>query len=236
MNMYEEAMAYFVRASYIQPKEKKWKLMVASCHRRVGASQQALQVAPLHATPSASAVLTPVPPPATGVRGGGEGVPRRPGVSHLPSGAAAVARAAPDADTPLLQRICSDLGMMERASRYSELLAKAERKVDKQRAEALGAGGSAFASADQEADSVSGGDGGFMGMQVVCSDIARARCAADVTLGKARSSVAAGAQAKGFDNRKVSVTGPPLLVARVVRNHAECACCQLWRRPLARAG
>ena len=47
--MYEEAMAYFVRASYIQPKEKKWKLMVASCHRRVGASQQALQVAPLHA-------------------------------------------------------------------------------------------------------------------------------------------------------------------------------------------
>lgn len=47
--MYEEAMAYFVRASYIQPKEKKWKLMVASCHRRVGASQQALQVPPLHA-------------------------------------------------------------------------------------------------------------------------------------------------------------------------------------------
>jgi intraflagellar transport protein 88 len=42
--MYEEAMAYFVRASYIQPKEKKWKLMVASCHRRVGAVQQALQV------------------------------------------------------------------------------------------------------------------------------------------------------------------------------------------------
>ena len=42
--MYEEAMGYFVRASFIQPKEKKWKLMVASCHRRVGASQQALQV------------------------------------------------------------------------------------------------------------------------------------------------------------------------------------------------
>ena len=30
--------------------------------------------------------------------------------------------------------------MMERASRYSELLAKAERKADKQRAEALGFG------------------------------------------------------------------------------------------------
>ena len=30
------------------------------------------------------------------------------------------------------QRICSDLGMMERANRYSELLAKAERKADKQ--------------------------------------------------------------------------------------------------------
>jgi hypothetical protein len=31
-----------------------------------------------------------------------------------------------------VQRICSDLGMMERANRYSELLAKAERKADKQ--------------------------------------------------------------------------------------------------------
>lgn len=56
--------------------------------------------------------------------------------------------------------------MMERASRYSELLAKAERKADKQRAEALGAGG-AFRSADQEADSVSMADGGFMSAQQV---------------------------------------------------------------------
>jgi hypothetical protein len=53
------------------------------------------------------------------------------------------------------QRICSDLGMLERASRYSELLAKAERKADKQRAEAVALGGGAFASADQDADSVS---------------------------------------------------------------------------------
>jgi hypothetical protein len=70
--------------------------------------------------------------------------------------------------------------MMERASRYSELLAKAERKADKQRAEALGAGNGAFASADQEADSVSGGDGALMGMQVMCSHVARALCGADV--------------------------------------------------------
>jgi Asp/Glu/hydantoin racemase len=45
--------------------------------------------------------------------------------------------------------------MLERASRYSELLAKAERKADKQRAEAIALGGGAFASADQDADSVS---------------------------------------------------------------------------------
>lgn len=56
--------------------------------------------------------------------------------------------------------------MMERASRYSELLAKAERKADKLRAEALGAG-SAFRAADQEADSVSMGDGGFLSAQQV---------------------------------------------------------------------
>lgn len=56
--------------------------------------------------------------------------------------------------------------MMERASRYSELLAKAERKADKLRAEALGAGG-AFKAADQEADSVSLGDGGFFSAQQV---------------------------------------------------------------------
>ena len=29
-------MAYFERASQIQPQEVKWKLMVASCHRRSG--------------------------------------------------------------------------------------------------------------------------------------------------------------------------------------------------------
>jgi hypothetical protein len=45
--------------------------------------------------------------------------------------------------------------MLERASRYSELLAKAERKADKQRAEAVALGTGAFVSADQDADSVS---------------------------------------------------------------------------------
>ena len=34
--MYEKAVAYFERAAQIQPQEVKWKLMVASCHRRSG--------------------------------------------------------------------------------------------------------------------------------------------------------------------------------------------------------
>lgn len=34
--MYEKAVAYFERAAQIQPAEVKWKLMVASCHRRSG--------------------------------------------------------------------------------------------------------------------------------------------------------------------------------------------------------
>eukprot|EP00756_Hemistasia_phaeocysticola_P061375 Hpha_TRINITY_DN4855_c0_g1::TRINITY_DN4855_c0_g1_i1::g.20295::m.20295/K16474/IFT88; intraflagellar transport protein 88 len=35
--VYEKAMKYFERASQIQPNEVKWRLMVASCHRRIGA-------------------------------------------------------------------------------------------------------------------------------------------------------------------------------------------------------
>jgi tetratricopeptide (TPR) repeat protein len=42
--MYEEAMQYFQRATEIQPKEVKWRLMVASCHRRIGSFQQALKI------------------------------------------------------------------------------------------------------------------------------------------------------------------------------------------------
>merc|ERR1719482_1751878 len=34
--MYEKAVPYFERAAQIQPQEVKWKLMVASCHRRSG--------------------------------------------------------------------------------------------------------------------------------------------------------------------------------------------------------
>ena len=34
--MYEKAVTYFERAAQIQPTEVKWKLMVASCHRRSG--------------------------------------------------------------------------------------------------------------------------------------------------------------------------------------------------------
>jgi len=42
--MYEKAMAFFIRASQIQPKEVKWRLMVASCYRRIGSFQQALRI------------------------------------------------------------------------------------------------------------------------------------------------------------------------------------------------
>mmetsp|Transcript_390 Transcript_390/g.998 ORF Transcript_390/g.998 Transcript_390/m.998 type:complete len:533 (+) Transcript_390:3-1601(+) len=41
--MYEKAMQYFQKAAQIQPKEVKWMLMVASCHRRIGAYTQALR-------------------------------------------------------------------------------------------------------------------------------------------------------------------------------------------------
>eukprot|EP00762_Andalucia_godoyi_P000571 ANDGO_05212.mRNA.1 UDP-N-acetylglucosamine--peptide N-acetylglucosaminyltransferase len=39
--VYEKAMAFFERASEIQPHEVKWKLMVASCLRRIGSYQPA---------------------------------------------------------------------------------------------------------------------------------------------------------------------------------------------------
>jgi len=41
--MYEKAMEYFQKAAQIQPKEVKWRLMVASCYRRIGSYQQALR-------------------------------------------------------------------------------------------------------------------------------------------------------------------------------------------------
>lgn len=42
--LYEKASHFFERASQIQPKEVKWKLMVASCYRRTGSSQRALSL------------------------------------------------------------------------------------------------------------------------------------------------------------------------------------------------
>ena len=41
---YEKAAEYFERASVIQPKEVKWRLMVASCYRRMNMFQQALDL------------------------------------------------------------------------------------------------------------------------------------------------------------------------------------------------
>ncbi|OQR98053.1 Intraflagellar Transport Protein 88 [Achlya hypogyna] len=40
--LYEKAIQFFERASQIQPQEVKWRLMVTSCHRRMGAYQKAL--------------------------------------------------------------------------------------------------------------------------------------------------------------------------------------------------
>jgi len=42
--MYERAVHFFERAAQIQPIEVKWKLMVASCHRRSGDYQVALDI------------------------------------------------------------------------------------------------------------------------------------------------------------------------------------------------
>lgn len=40
--MSERAISFFEKASIIQPDEMKWKLLIASCHRRAGNYQQAL--------------------------------------------------------------------------------------------------------------------------------------------------------------------------------------------------
>jgi intraflagellar transport protein 88 len=42
--LYEKAIEFFERASEIQPQEAKWKLMVASCHRRMMNYGKALEV------------------------------------------------------------------------------------------------------------------------------------------------------------------------------------------------
>ncbi|KAJ1448492.1 hypothetical protein M885DRAFT_450175 [Pelagophyceae sp. CCMP2097] len=42
--MYEKAIAFFDRASQIQPAEVKWRLMVTSCFRRMGSYQRALEL------------------------------------------------------------------------------------------------------------------------------------------------------------------------------------------------
>jgi len=42
--MYEQAIPFFSRASQIEPAEVKWRLMVASCYRRMGAYPAALKL------------------------------------------------------------------------------------------------------------------------------------------------------------------------------------------------
>jgi len=42
--LYEKACFYLERASQIKPNEVKWKLMVASCQRRIGNFQKALKI------------------------------------------------------------------------------------------------------------------------------------------------------------------------------------------------
>lgn len=42
--LYEKAIQFFERASEIQPNEAKWKLMVASCHRRMQNYVKALEL------------------------------------------------------------------------------------------------------------------------------------------------------------------------------------------------
>jgi tetratricopeptide (TPR) repeat protein len=40
--LYEQAIPYFARAAEVETNEAKWKLIVASCHRRLGSFQTAL--------------------------------------------------------------------------------------------------------------------------------------------------------------------------------------------------
>jgi intraflagellar transport protein 88 len=42
--LYERAVHFFERAAQIQPKEVKWRLMVASCYRRMGSYQKSLKL------------------------------------------------------------------------------------------------------------------------------------------------------------------------------------------------
>jgi intraflagellar transport protein 88 len=42
--VYEKACHYLERASQLEPKEVKWRLMVASCQRRIGNFQKALKI------------------------------------------------------------------------------------------------------------------------------------------------------------------------------------------------
>lgn len=43
-DQYEKAVLFFERASQIQPKESKWRLMIASCYRRMNLYNEALKV------------------------------------------------------------------------------------------------------------------------------------------------------------------------------------------------
>lgn len=42
--LYENAITFFERAAQIEPKEVKWKLMVASCYRRMRNYQHAIHI------------------------------------------------------------------------------------------------------------------------------------------------------------------------------------------------
>jgi uncharacterized protein HemY len=42
--MYDQAIEYFERAAIVQPSEVKWRLMVASCYRRLGDFHRAFEL------------------------------------------------------------------------------------------------------------------------------------------------------------------------------------------------
>ena len=42
--MYEKAVGFFERASQVEPRDVRWRLMVASCWRRIGSFQKALKL------------------------------------------------------------------------------------------------------------------------------------------------------------------------------------------------
>lgn len=113
--MYEKATHYFERAAQIEPREVKWKLMVASCHRRSGEYQLAFDAyAQIHKDYPDNVECAP---------------PRRADLhaSAGPPDAPPAARPRARAGLRYLVHISEDLGKKDQVAEYVIKLRKAEK-------------------------------------------------------------------------------------------------------------